>query len=119
MSKDLYIDRLKSVPLFASMSKKELDVMVKQADHLRYPARHTVVVDGTPGEEFWLVIEGELVVRRGGAEVAEARPGGLLRRAGRDRPCPARRDRGRRRAPWSSWSSDGSDSGRPSRATPR
>jgi CRP/FNR family transcriptional regulator, cyclic AMP receptor protein len=75
MSKDLYIDRLKSVPLFASMSKKELDVMVKQADHLRYPARHTVVVDGAPGEEFWLVIEGELAVQRGGAEVAKLGPG--------------------------------------------
>ena len=61
MAKDLYIARLKAVPLFGGMSKKELDLMVRQADHLRYPARYTVVREGTPGEEFWLVVEGELV----------------------------------------------------------
>ena len=71
MSKDLYMARLKAVPLFAKMSKKELDLMVRQADHLRYPARHTVVREGTPGEEFWLVIEGELAVERGGETVAK------------------------------------------------
>ena len=66
MAKDQYIARLKSVPLFAGMSKKELDLMVRQADHLRYPARYTVVREGRPGEEFWLVVEGELAVERGG-----------------------------------------------------
>ena len=75
MAKDLYIARLKAVPLFAKMSKKELDLMVRQADHLRYPARHTVVRDGTPGEEFWLVVEGELAVQRGGETVAKLGPG--------------------------------------------
>ena len=75
MAKDLYIARLKSVPLFAGMSKKELDHMVRQADHLRYPARYSVVREGRPGEEFWLVIEGELVVQRGGEEVATLGPG--------------------------------------------
>jgi len=75
MAKDQYIARLKSVPLFAGMSKKELDLMVRQADHLRYPARYTVVREGTPGEEFWLVVEGELAVERGGETVATLGPG--------------------------------------------
>jgi CRP-like cAMP-binding protein len=75
MGKDLYIERLKSVPLFATLSKKELDLIVRQADHLRYPGRYRVVREGSPGEEFWLVIEGKLAVNRGGAEVAHLGPG--------------------------------------------
>lgn len=75
MAKDLYIARLKAVPLFGGMSKKELDLMVRQADHLRYPARYTVVRENTPGEEFWLVVEGELAVQRGGETVASLGPG--------------------------------------------
>ncbi len=75
MAKDLYIARLKAVPLFASLSKKELDLLLKQADHLRYPARHSVVAEGATGEEFWLVIEGTLGVHRGGSRVATLGPG--------------------------------------------
>ncbi len=70
MARDLYIARLKAVPLFGHMAKRELDLLVRQADHLRYPARHQVIKEGTPGEEFWLVIEGNLVVERGGTTVA-------------------------------------------------
>ena len=75
MARDLYIARLKAVPLFGHMAKRELDLLVRQADHLRYPARHQVIKEGTPGEEFWLVIEGNLVVERGGTTVATLGPG--------------------------------------------
>jgi CRP-like cAMP-binding protein len=75
MARDLYIARLKAVPLFGQMAKRELDLLVRQADHLRYPARHQVIKEGTPGEEFWLVIEGNLVVERGGTTVATLGPG--------------------------------------------
>ena len=75
MSKDLYIQRLRAVPLFSTLAKRELDLIVRQADHLRYPARYRVVREGTPGEEFWMVIDGELAVTRGGVEVATLGPG--------------------------------------------
>jgi len=75
MAKDLYIARLKAVPLFASLSKRELDLLVRQADHLRYPARQQVVTAGSPGDEFWIVIEGTLGVHRGGQKVATLEPG--------------------------------------------
>ena len=75
MSKDLYIQRLRAVPLFSGLAKRELDLIVRQADHLRYPARYRVVREGTPGEEVWMVIEGELAVNRGGVEVATLGPG--------------------------------------------
>ena len=75
MSKDLYIQRLRAVPLFSTLSKRELDLIVRQTDSLRYPARYRVVREGTPGEEFWMVIDGELAVTRGGVEVATLGPG--------------------------------------------
>ncbi|MGH8892954.1 MAG: cyclic nucleotide-binding domain-containing protein, partial [Actinomycetes bacterium] len=75
MAKDLYIARLKSVPLFKSLSKRELDLLLRQADHLRFPARYRVVREGSSGEEFWMVIEGELAVHRGGQDVAHLGPG--------------------------------------------
>lgn len=75
MAKDQYIARLKSVPLFDSLSKKELELVLRQADHLRFPPRQTVVREGTTGEEVWMVIEGELSVHRGGQEVARLAPG--------------------------------------------
>jgi CRP-like cAMP-binding protein len=75
MAKDLFIARLKAVPIFASMSKKEMDVVLRQADHLRYAPRQTVVREGEPGEESWMVVDGELAVQRGGQEVARLGPG--------------------------------------------
>jgi CRP/FNR family transcriptional regulator, cyclic AMP receptor protein len=75
MAKDLYIARLKAVPLFASLSKRELDVLLRQADHLRYPARYRVVREGSNGDEFWMVLEGEVAVERGGEQVAKLGPG--------------------------------------------
>ena len=95
MAKTCTSQRLKSVPLFASLSKKELDLLVRQADHLRYPARYRVVAEGAPGEEFWLVVDGELAVHRGGRRGRHPRPGRLLRRAGGHRPRAAGRDRHR------------------------
>ena len=75
MAKDLYIERLRAVPLFARLSKKELGMLLRQADHLRFPARYEVVKAGTQGEEFWLVAEGKLSVHRGGKQVATIGPG--------------------------------------------
>lgn len=75
MRKDLYLERLRAVPLFAAMSKKELEQLLRQADHLRFPPRHEIVRAGSRGQEFWLVIEGQLAVRRGGETVATLSPG--------------------------------------------
>jgi CRP-like cAMP-binding protein len=70
MPKDLYIEALRAVPIFASLSKKELGLLLREADHLRFPPRYRVVREDSPGDEFWLVLEGELSVQRGGRELA-------------------------------------------------
>lgn len=75
MANDKYIERLRAVPLFASLSKRELSLLLKQADELRYPPRYRVVREGSAGDEFWMVIDGDLAVERGGEEVARLGPG--------------------------------------------
>jgi CRP-like cAMP-binding protein len=75
MARDLYIERLKAVPLFAQLSKKELGLLVRQADHVSYPDGFAVIREGQSGNEFWLVISGTLRVQRGGDEVAVLGPG--------------------------------------------
>jgi CRP/FNR family cyclic AMP-dependent transcriptional regulator len=69
MARDLYVARLKAVPLFAQLSKKELAMLVRQADHIEYPEGFVVIREGQSGNEFWLVISGTLSVQRGGDEV--------------------------------------------------
>jgi CRP/FNR family cyclic AMP-dependent transcriptional regulator len=75
MARDEKLARLRAVPMFATLSKRELGLLLRQADELRYPARQQVVKEGTRGEEFWMVIDGELAVERGGREVARLGPG--------------------------------------------
>lgn len=73
--KDHYIARLRSVPLFESMSKRELEQLLRNADTVRFPPRYRVVREGARGDEFLMVVEGELAVHRGGEEVARLAPG--------------------------------------------
>ncbi len=75
MATDAYVERLRAVPLFADLSKKELGQLLRHADHLRFGPGHVVVAEGKPGEEFCLVFAGRLVVRRGGADLDELGPG--------------------------------------------
>jgi CRP-like cAMP-binding protein len=67
--------RLEDVPLFARMSKKERELIVKQADEMTFPDGFTVLREGDSGNEFWLVVSGTLSVRRGGDEVDQLAPG--------------------------------------------
>ena len=54
MAKDQYVARLRDVPLFSAMSKKEIALLLRQADNIRFPPSYPVVREGREGEEFWL-----------------------------------------------------------------
>jgi len=75
MSNARFAVRLEGVPLFARMSKKERERIVKHADEMTFPDGFTVVRQGESGNEFWLVVSGTLSVRRGGEEVDQLGPG--------------------------------------------
>jgi CRP-like cAMP-binding protein len=69
------VDYLATVPLFSALSRKELAQVVQAAEELDVPAGEELVTEGRVGREFFLILEGNAVVRRNGRKVAELGPG--------------------------------------------
>jgi CRP-like cAMP-binding protein len=65
---------LANVPLFAGLSPEELEAVASRVEVRAYPPETAVVTEGEPGEEFFLVLEGDLRVVRGGVEQATLGP---------------------------------------------
>lgn len=68
-------DQLANVPLFASLSKKDLQRVAKASEEVPIEAGRTLVEQGRTGREFFLILEGSAVVRRNNRKVAELGPG--------------------------------------------
>ena len=64
------VDLLKSVPLFAGCSKKELDALAVIADEIDLREGATLTREGQPGREFFVLIDGDVEVSQGGEEIA-------------------------------------------------
>jgi CRP-like cAMP-binding protein len=56
--------------LFSSLSRKELTTIGKRADEVDVPAGKVLTVEGKPGHEFFLILDGQAVVSRGGRDIA-------------------------------------------------
>lgn len=76
--KNDYIEHLKSVPLFATLSKKELNAVAKAADELTFPAGHDLCVQGEHGQEAYVLMAGSATVKRNGRKVATLGPGDIV-----------------------------------------
>jgi CRP-like cAMP-binding protein len=66
---------LAEVPLFSSLSRRDLQRVVSASDQVSYKAGRTIVEQGRPGHEFFLILEGQANVRRNGRKVATLGPG--------------------------------------------
>jgi CRP/FNR family transcriptional regulator, cyclic AMP receptor protein len=69
------VDLLKSVPLFAGCSKKELEVLASIADEIDLKDGSVLTREGQPGREFFVLIEGTVDVTQGGDSVAKLEGG--------------------------------------------
>ncbi len=67
--------RLKDVPVFAGLSKKELELVGQQTDEIDVPAGRVLARQGQFGHEFFVVQDGTAEVTRDGERVAELGPG--------------------------------------------
>src|SRR5437660_12869892 len=70
-----YLEHLARVPLFAACSKKDLQTLARATEDVRVPAGKVLVQEGKPGQEFFLIVDGEAIVRRGGRKIAKLGPG--------------------------------------------
>ena len=64
------LDLLKRVPLFEQCSKKDLQSIAQIADELDLREGKVLITEGERGREFFVIIEGEVEVRRKGRKVA-------------------------------------------------
>jgi trk system potassium uptake protein TrkA len=69
------LDLLKHVPLFSGCSKKELEQISRIADELDFGAGKTLIKEGAPGREFFVLVDGTVEVQRGGKKIDIGGPG--------------------------------------------
>ena len=68
-------DQLANVPLFSSLSKRDLQKVAKASDEVPIAEGQVLVEQGRTGHEFFLILEGDAVVRRNNRKVADLGPG--------------------------------------------
>lgn len=75
MAADRKLEHLANVRMFSSLNKKELGLVSKAADVVTVRGGAEIVSEGTTGHEFYLILAGRAVVKRGGRKIAELGPG--------------------------------------------
>jgi CRP/FNR family cyclic AMP-dependent transcriptional regulator len=70
-----YLDHLAQVPMFSACSKKDLQMIARASDEVDVAAGKTLVEEGKPGHEFFLIESGTATVSRNGKKIASLGPG--------------------------------------------
>lgn len=78
MRKDGKIELLKTVPLFARCSKKQIGAVASLADLIQLPAGTRLIAEGAAGREFMVIVEGTGEVRRKGRKIDTLGPGDFI-----------------------------------------
>ena len=68
--RDMKVERLRAAPLFEGLSRKELAHLAAVTEDLDVPAGTVLCREGTWGREFFVIIDGEAEVSKGGKRVA-------------------------------------------------
>lgn len=77
-SKAAQLEHLRSVPLFTGCSKRELQSILKAGDEIVMTAGTLIVDQGQMGREAFVLLDGEVVVRRNGRKVTNLGPGAVI-----------------------------------------
>jgi CRP/FNR family cyclic AMP-dependent transcriptional regulator len=77
-TKSSKLDHLQRVPLFEACSRKELESIAKAGDEVTMTAGTTVVEQGQLGREAFVILDGRVVVKRGGRKVADLGVGDVV-----------------------------------------
>jgi CRP-like cAMP-binding protein len=75
LGKDAKIELLKKVPLFSRLDKHGLQDVAHIADELDLPAGKEMATEGDRGREFFVLLDGEAEVTRGGERINTMKPG--------------------------------------------
>jgi CRP/FNR family cyclic AMP-dependent transcriptional regulator len=75
LRKDAKVDLLRRVPLFAGCSKRELGEICTLTDEVSLPEGATLITEGKQGHEFFVLVDGRVVVSRSGRKVKDLADG--------------------------------------------
>src|SRR3990172_4900440 len=73
--RDQKIAQLEQVPLFSSLSKKELAIVARHCDEVDVDAGVVLCREGELAHEFGLILSGNADVKRAGRKLASLGPG--------------------------------------------
>ncbi len=63
---DSKIERLARVPLFSRCSRRDLQFLATRLDEVSLPAERTLIAEGKPTDSFFILLEGNVRILRGG-----------------------------------------------------
>ncbi|GAA4111576.1 hypothetical protein GCM10022215_07410 [Nocardioides fonticola] len=69
---------LARIERFASLTDDELDAVIEAATYLTVPEDWTVMAELTPADKAYVLLAGEVSVRRHGEEIARLGPGEII-----------------------------------------
>lgn len=70
-----WLNVLDGVPILAGLSKRHRARVAELATQQRFPAHTEIVRTGEPGTSFFVILDGNAVVRRAGRRAAKLGPG--------------------------------------------
>jgi CRP-like cAMP-binding protein len=74
-SRNTKVDALKRAPLFEALSRKQLTELAKVTEDVDFKSGKVLCREGERGEEFFVIMEGEVAVTRRGKHLATRRGG--------------------------------------------
>ncbi len=77
-SRKQHLESLKQVPLFSACTKKELEKVARASDEITMTAGTLIVDQGQTGREAFVILDGEVVVKRNNRKVATLGAGAVL-----------------------------------------
>ena len=78
LGKNAKLDLIKGVPLFEHCSKSDLSHIAQVADELDLREGKVLITEGERGREFFVIVSGEVEVRRKGRRVGTLGPGSFV-----------------------------------------
>jgi CRP/FNR family cyclic AMP-dependent transcriptional regulator len=71
-------EQLQRLNRLEALSDADLATVIAAGRHLHLPADWALFSEQTPADKAYLIVDGEVSVRRGGAEVAQLGPGDVI-----------------------------------------
>lgn len=76
--KDQKLEHLSKVPMFSALNQSELRTLGRLSDEITVKEGKVLCEEGTEGHEFYLVLGGEALVKKGKKTVATLKPGSFF-----------------------------------------